>query len=85
MQKNSTINRYAPVLFDSEGATNGPGVICILLSSLIQTITVLSNCAFQYNINVAKAGGIMEIIGIAILVNNCTFNRNNGSIYVFNS
>lgn len=71
--KNSTNNIY----FNNEGVYKGVKNVNLSLCQII------SGCVFQYN--VANAGGIMEITGNAILIKNCTFNRNNGSIYVFNS
>ena len=52
-------------------------------SLLHHTFTIISDCIFQFNI--ADAGGIMEIIGSTVIIKNCKFNRNIGSLYAFNS
>ena len=53
------------------------------LESLLHHTFTISDCVFQFN--VADAGGIVEIIGSAVVIKNCKFDRNIGSFYTFNS
>lgn len=67
--------------FFNNGGVFG-GVMC-LDSLLHHTFTIISDCIFLFN--VADAGGIMEIIGSTVIIKNCKFNHNIGSLYAFNS
>lgn len=78
--KNCTFTITKTIFFNNGGVFGG---VIHLESILNHTYAIISDCVFQYNL--ADAGGIVETTGSNILIENCKFDRNIGSIYTFNS